>query len=150
MKRFSAMVSSLLVIGFAVAPVIAAPVPAQPPSAQVKQPCALKGFTVTSVAPRFEDLQQGRLTTKRLAGATVYVQAEPGLTREWLRLSLERHLASMQSGSSMKDCPFGAKDIQITVDSAGTGFAVHVSAKDAKTAEEVLRRARLLQGQMVR
>jgi hypothetical protein len=149
-KRFSAMVSSLLVIGLAVAPVVAAPAPSKPPSAQVKQACALKGFTVTSVAPRMEDVQQGRLTTQRLAGATVYVQAEPGLTREWLRLSLERHLASMASGSSMKDCPFGAKDIRIAVDSAGTGFAVHVSAKDVKIAEEVLRRARLLQGQIAK
>jgi len=144
------MVSSLLVIGLAVAPVAAASAPSKPPSAQPKQACALKGFTVTAVAPRFEDLQQGRLTTQRLAGATVYVQAEPGLTREWLRLSLERHLLAMQSGHSMKDCPFGAKDIQISVDSAGTGFAVHVSAKDLKTAEEVLRRARLLQGQIAK
>jgi len=146
MKRLTAMVSSLLVLGLAAAPVLAAPAAPKPPSAQVKPACALKGFTVTSVAPQFEDVRQGRVTTQRLAGATVYVLAQPGLTREWLRLSVERHLSSMQSGSPMKDCPFGAKDIRIAVESAGTGFAVHVSAKDAKTAEEVLRRARLLQG----
>ena len=146
MKSLTAMVSSLLVLGLAAAPVFAAPAASKPPSAQVQQACALKGFTVTSVAPRFEEVQQGRATTQRLAGATVYVLAQPGLTREWLRLSLERHLISMQSSGAMKDCPFGAKDIRITVDSAGTGFAVHVSAKDAKTAEEVLRRARLLRG----
>ena len=40
--------------------------------------------------------------------------------------------------------------VRIAVDSAGTGFAVQVSAKDAKTAEEVLRRARLLQGQFAK
>lgn len=146
MKSLSLMVSSLLVLGLAAAPVVAAP--AKAPSAPSHAACALKGFTVTSVAPRFEDIQRGRLTTQRLAGATVYVLAQPGLTREWLRLSLERHLISMQSGGPMKDCPFGTKDVRISVDSAGTGFAVHVSAKDAKTAEEVLRRARLLRGQI--
>jgi hypothetical protein len=139
------MVPSLLILGLVAAPVFAAPAPSKPPSTQVKA-CALKGFTVSSVAPRYEDVQRGRATTQRLAGATVYVMAEPGLTREWLRLSLERHLSAMKSGSAMKDCPFSAKDIRISVDSAGTGFAVHVSASDAKTAEEVLRRARLLQG----
>jgi hypothetical protein len=139
------MVPSLLILGLA-APVFAAPAPSKPPSTQVKASCALKGFTVSSVAPRYEDVQRGRATTQRLAGATVYVMAEPGLTREWLRLSLERHLSAMKSDSAMKDCPFSAKDIRISVDSAGTGFAVHVSASDAKTAEEVLRRARLLKG----
>lgn len=146
MKSLSFMVSSLLVLGLVAAPGVAAPAPSKAPSEQVKQACALKGYKVTSVAPRLEDIQQGRLTTKRLAGATVYVQAEPGLTREWLRLSVERHLSSMQAGSPMKDCPFGAKGVSIAVDSAGTGFAVHVSAKDSKTAQEILRRAQLLKG----
>lgn len=143
MKSRALMFSSLLVLGLAAAPAVASP---SAPSGRTEQACALRGFTVTAVAPHFVDQQQGRATIQRLAGATVYVLAQPGLTREWLRLSLERHLTSMQGGKAMKDCPFDAKDLQIAVDSAGTGFAIHVSAKDAKTAEEVLRRARLLRG----
>ena len=146
MKSRSLMFSSLLILGLAATPALASPSAAKGPSEQSSHACALKGFTVTGVAPRFVDQQQGRATVQRLAGATVYVQAQPGLTREWLRLSLERHLTSMQGGAAMKDCPLGAKDIQIAVDSAGTGFAIQVSAKDTKTAEEVLRRARLLRG----
>ena len=146
MKSRTLILSSFLVLGLAAAPAVASPSTPKAPSGQAKQACTLQGFTVTSVAPHFVDQQQGRATIQRLDGATVYVLAEPGLTREWLRLSLERHLTSMQGGAAMKDCPLGAKDIQIAVDSAGTGFAIHVSAKDTKSAEEVLRRARLLRG----
>ena len=146
MKISTIMLSTLFAFGLAAAPALAAPGAAAAPTEQGKQACALLGFTVTSVAPHFVDQQQGRATIQRLAGATVYVQAQPGLTREWLRLSLERHLTAMRGASTMKDCPLGTKDIQIAVDSAGTGFAVQLSAKDTKTAQEVLRRARLLRG----
>jgi len=145
-KSRALVFSSLLVLGLAAAPAVASPSAPKAPSGSAQHACALRGFTVTAVAPHFVDQQQGRATIRRLAGATVYVLAQPGLTREWLRLSLERHLTSMQGGTAMKDCPFDAKDLQIAVDSAGTGFAIHVSAKNTKTAEEVLRRARLLRG----
>lgn len=146
MKSLALVFSSLLVLGLAAAPAVASPSAPQAPSGAAQQGCALRGFTVTAVTPHFVDQQQGRATVQRLSGATVYVLAQPGLTREWLRLSLERHLTAMPGGAAMKDCPFGAKDLKIAVDSAGTGFAIHVIAKDAKTAEEVLRRARLLRG----
>jgi len=146
MKTRTLICSSLLVLGLAAAPALASPAASQAPNEPGTHACALKGFTVTSVAPRFVDQQQGRATIQRLAGATVYVQAQPGLTREWLRLSLERHLSAMHGGAAMKDCPLGTEHIQVSVDSAGTGFAVQLSAKDTKTAEEVLRRARLLRG----
>jgi hypothetical protein len=70
-------------------------------------------------------------------------QAEPGLTAQWLELTLARHIAQMHS-TSMKDCAFGVKDVKVQVDPAGTGFAVKLVARDSAQAEEVLRRARLL------
>jgi hypothetical protein len=49
----------------------------------------------------------------------------------------------MQS-TSMKDCALDVNDVKVRVDPAGTGFAVKLIARDASQAEEVLRRARLL------
>lgn len=75
-------------------------------------------------------------------GARVFVQAEPGLTAEWLQLSLQRHLAGMSG--SMADCPLDAKDIQVKVVSAGAGFSVQITGKSAAQGQEILRRAQLL------
>jgi hypothetical protein len=92
-KIATLMVSSVLALGLIAGPAAAA----QADSAEPTN-CALKTYTVTAVAPQFADVRQGRVTTRRLAGAVVQVQAQPGLTGEWLRLSLQRHLSAMQGG----------------------------------------------------
>ncbi len=109
-------------------------------------PCILREHRVTSVTPYRIQEYHGRGATSRLAGAQIFVQAEPGLTPEWLELQLARHIAAMHGDRSMKDCAFDVKDVSVRVDSAGTGFAVKLIARDASKAEEVLRRARLLAG----
>lgn len=108
-----------------------------------KAPCALAGHRVTAVTAYRQIEHSGRGSTERLAGAQVFVQAEPGLTAEWLRLTLERHLSGMQGGS-MADCPLDMKGVRIQVDSAGAGFAVKIIANSSGQAKEVLRRAELL------
>lgn len=115
---------------------------ANPPAA----PCILREHRITAVTPYRIQEHHGRGSTSRLAGAQVFVQAEPGLTPEWLELQLTRHIAAMHGGGSMKDCALDMKDVSVRVDSAGTGFAVRIMAHDPSKAEEVLRRARLLAG----
>lgn len=139
MKIATLMLSSVLALGLIAGPAAAAHADSAAPSN-----CVLKTYTVTAVAPQFSDVQQGRVTTRRLAGAVVYVPAQPGLTAEWLTLSLQRHLSAMRAGAKMKDCPLA--DVRVGVSSTGAGFAVQLTAKDPKSAEEVLRRARLLRG----
>jgi len=108
-----------------------------------RPPCILNEHSISSVTPYRVYQHVGRGVTSRLAGAEVFVQAEPGLTAQWLELTLARHVAQMHS-TSMKDCAFSVKDVKVQVDPAGTGFAVKLIARDSAQAEEVLRRARLL------
>ena len=143
MKIATLMLSSMLTLGLVAGPAAAATVGSTSRVDSGPAKCALKTYTVKAVGPQFADVQQGRVTTRRLAGAVVYVQAQPGLTAEWLTLSLQRHLSAMQA-RTMKDCPLA--DVRIGVGSAGAGSAIQLTAKDPKSAEEVLRRARLLRG----
>jgi hypothetical protein len=107
--------------------------------------CILLGHRVTSVKPYQITEHQGRGSTQRLVGAEVFVQAEQGLTAEWLQLSVERHLAQMQ-GKHMGDCALDLDGVRVRVDSAGAAFAVKIVAKNPGQAKEVLRRAELLRG----
>jgi hypothetical protein len=123
------------------------------PAAAKAAPCILREHRITAVTPYLVELprgpveiHQGRAAVQQLRGATVFVQAEPGLTAEWLQLTLGRHLAEMQGPAEMKDCAFDVKDVQVKVMSAGAGFGVYLIARDSTKAEEVLRRARLLVG----
>jgi hypothetical protein len=140
---------ALVLAGTTLAPMASYAAPAAAKSA----PCILREHHITAVTPYLVELprgpveiHQGRAAVRQLRGATVYVQAEPGLTAEWLQLTLARHLAEMQGPSDMKDCAFDVKDVQVKVTSAGAGFGVYLIARDSSKAEEVLRRARLLVG----
>jgi phosphoserine phosphatase len=110
----------------------------------MKDDCILREHRVTSVKPYQVLERQGRGSVYRLAGAEVFVRAEPGLTAEWLQLTIERHLAQMQAGH-MAGCALDLDGVRVQVDSAGPGFAVKIIAKNPSQAKEVLRRAQLLQ-----
>jgi hypothetical protein len=109
-------------------------------------PCILRDHRITAVTPYKVTEHVGRGSVQRLRGAAVFVQAEPGLTAEWLQLTLARHLAEMRGPAGMRDCAFDVNDVQLKVDSAGAGFSVKIIAKDTSKAAEVLRRAQLLLG----
>jgi hypothetical protein len=109
-----------------------------------RTPCVLKEHSVTSVTPYRVQERVGRGTVTRLKGAQVFVRAEPGLTAEWLQLTLSRHLAAMHGPAAMKDCAFEVEKVKVQVSSAGAGFVVKLVAPDTTTAKEVLRRAELL------
>jgi len=107
--------------------------------------CIIQEHRVTAVQPLYVPVQQGRFSGERLAGAQVFVLAEPGLTAEWLQLSMQRHMTEMR-GSGMSNCALDAKDVSVSVQSAGTGFALKITGKDGAQAKEILRRAKLLVG----
>jgi hypothetical protein len=109
-------------------------------------PCILREHRITGVTPYRVEGHQGRVVVQELRGATVSVQAEPGLTAEWLQLTLGRHLAQMHAMGGMKDCAFDVNDVQVKVGSSGAGFSVNLIARDAAKAPEVLRRAQVLLG----
>lgn len=116
---------------------LAAPAPHDPAH------CILKGHRVVKVQPLNVAERHGRGMVDRLAGATVFVQAERGLTAEWLQLTIQRHILHM-AGSSMPNCALSAKELQVSVTSAGNAFAVKLSSTNPEQAKEILRRAQLL------
>ena len=137
------IVTALVLAGTTLAPLTSYAAPA---AAHGAAPCILREHRITAVTPYRVEAHQGRVAVRELRGATVFVQAQPGLTAEWLQLTLGRHLAEMQGMGGMKDCAFDLDGVQVKVASSGAGFAVNFIARDASKAEEVLRRARLLVG----
>jgi len=119
-------------------PAVAMAAPTQSP------PCILSEHSIVSVAPYKVDEHIGKTVIQRVRGAQVYLQAEPGVTPEWLQLNFERHVAAMQGSSTMPDCAFDLEKVRVDVTSAGSGFWVRLIAPDTKSGEEVLRRAQLL------
>jgi hypothetical protein len=109
-----------------------------------RPPCILNDHHIVSVAPIQVEAHEGKATYQRTRGAQVYLQAEPGLTAEWLQLQLERHLTEMKGAASMPDCAFDLSNVRVDVTSSGPGFLVRLTAPDTKTGEEVLRRVQLL------
>lgn len=107
--------------------------------------CPLSEYRITSVTPyRTHMRNTGRIPVQQLRGAEVFVQAAPGLTAEWLQLTLSRHIAQMRGPAGMPDCVFDLDDVTVRVESGGTGFRVQITTRDIDKAQEVLRRARLL------
>ena len=111
--------------------------------ADALEPCDLLTHPVVSVHLHKTAQHYGKITVERVDGASLFVQAAPGLTAEWLQRSLTAHLTKMK-GASMVDCPLEAKDVRIDVRSGNTGYWVDIIAKDQKQAEIVLERAQSL------
>jgi hypothetical protein len=109
-----------------------------------RSPCILRSHRITQVAPYKVQKYGGRGVITRLAGAQVYVQAEPGLTAQWLELQLTRHIGEMRGPAAMRNCALDVDGVTVRVGPAGTGFDVKIIARDPDQAEDVLRRARLL------
>jgi hypothetical protein len=75
---------------------------------------------------------------RTLAGAHVFIPAEPALTAEWLRSQLDRRVSLTTAES---ECPLDVRGVSVSVQSGGPGFWVTIASNDRKSAEEVLRRA---------
>jgi hypothetical protein len=106
-------------------------------------PCALAGFSVTQVVPYRVEERAGRGTVRRLAGASLFVPAQQGLTPEYLQATLEKHLKAMQT-RTMAGCPLDVDSISVKVTSAGNGYWVRIAGKDHKAAKEILARSQHL------
>src|SRR5216683_1881507 len=110
-----------LIVSVALAATTAVPLVSHAAPAQ-RPPCILGEHHIVSVQPYRVDERIGRNVFPQLRGAQVYIQAEPGLTAEWLELTLERHLAEMRGPATMRECAFDLDNVRVTVVSAGSGF----------------------------
>jgi hypothetical protein len=138
------ILAALVVAGATFAPLVSSAASESPTATPA--PCVLRQHHVASVAPYVVEQRPIKTTFKRVAGAQLFVQAEPGLTSEWLQTEVMRHIAAMGPGGSMGDCALDVGAVNVHVSSAGAGFLVNIVAADPSKGEEVLRRARLLVG----
>ena len=114
------------------------------PNASAESPNAAACFAqhqATRALPYEVDRVAGEGTYTALVGARVFVQAEQGLTAEWLDRELLARIAQRQASSA---CPLDLEGVAISVQSGGPGFWVNISAQSAETAKEVWRRSQRL------
>lgn len=107
--------------------------------------CSLREHHIVSVKPYHtpERVRKGG-GSLRLRGAQLFVEAEPGLTAEWLQLTLERDIARLRQAPDTADCVLAVEGVHVRVGSGGNGFYVWIAAGERQKAEEILRRAKLL------
>lgn len=103
---------------------------------------------ITSVAQLTRTEQVGKKSREKLVGATVTFRAVEGLTAEGLQRVIDCHLArGAAMGHQMPEmpyCPLVPKGVHALVRATGAGFEVDLTADDAASAAEVLRRAEAL------
>lgn len=129
------VISSVVAVGLLVPlAAVAAPAHRHDPG------CALSAYSITQVVPYRVEERVGRGTLRRLAGAKLFVPAQPGMTKEWIGSNVRRHLREM-GATSMAGCPLDVDKASVTVTSGTTGFWVQISSKNPKAAQEILARA---------
>lgn len=105
--------------------------------------CPLLEHHITSVKPYYtpERVRKG-VGGLRLRGVTLFVEAEPGLTAEWLQLTLERDIVELRRSGVIADCVLAVETVSVQVGSGGNGFRVWITARDLQKAQEIARRAK--------
>jgi hypothetical protein len=102
--------------------------------------CQLSVYNANRVVPLRVEQRVGRGTIQILKGAQVFIPAQAGLSAEWVRVNIERHVAAMRT-HSMPNCPLSVADVRVSVVSGGTGFWAQLASDDPAAAREILRRA---------
>lgn len=134
------MFKAKFLIAVSVAALTAIPVIARADSLR----CELLTYKPTQVAPLYVTFNAARGgSTRQLTGAQLFVPARPGLTPEWLRLDLERHVSAMKQ-QGMPGCPLANAGVTLSVVSGGTGYWVQVSTNNTDTAKTILQEAQQL------
>lgn len=104
--------------------------------------CPLQEHHIMSVKPYYtpERVRKG-VASLRLRGVELFVEAEPGLTAEWLQLTLERYIAELRHYTAARDCVLAVESVSVRVGSGGNGFRLWITALNVQNAKEILRRS---------
>ncbi len=106
--------------------------------ASASQSCVLDKYRPESATPYVVEESAGYDMYAETRGAQLFVPAQPGLTRQWLQLTLERALLNQADASGAEACHLAAKLDKIGVTPAGDGFWVQLIGHDEHTAKELL------------
>ena len=98
---------------------------------------------VTAVAVVYTNTRPGRPLERRPEGAVLRVRPARGLTAEWLTHILHCDAATPHPAGSQ--CPLAVPGARLTVAPVGEFIAVWVRSDQPKQAEEIIRRANLLE-----
>jgi hypothetical protein len=101
------------------------------------------GHRVVSITPQWVEESNGK-RTRHLVGVEIRIEAERGMTAEYLTVELRHHLSSTDTPHSMLEPVFGVEGSNVEVRSTGDGFVFRVTAPDTKRAEDIVRLSRLL------
>jgi hypothetical protein len=101
------------------------------------------GHRVLSVTSHWVQESNGKLT-RHLTGADVRIEAEPGMTAEYLTVELRRCLSATSAEPGTCGGVLGVRGSSVEVRSTGDGFVFRITAPDAIHAEEIVRRAQQL------
>jgi hypothetical protein len=105
----------------------------------------LSGQAVTAIHPLYSAPDGSKsIESQELRGATITVSAQPGMTAEWLDRVLECHSAAETLGQAPDHHdPFFLRDavVDISVQPAKDGFAIHLSTYSPHNAQRILNRA---------
>jgi hypothetical protein len=101
------------------------------------------GYRVFSITPYWVQDTNGK-RARHLTGAEIRIEAQPGMTAEYLRVELEHHLSSAGPAKAALEPVFGVDGSTVEVRSIGDGFVFRITAPDTERGAEIVRRARLL------
>lgn len=106
---------------------------------------------IARVEPLQASIGTEQTPSTRMAGASIFFNAVPGMTVAWLQHEVDCHLARNAALGhdvpEMAYCPLVPEGVSAIVTATTDGFAVAVRADNPDTAKEVLRRAQSLVAQ---
>jgi hypothetical protein len=102
----------------------------------------LASHRVIAIEPVYEAFPPKR--PARLLGATVYLLASPGLTKEWLGHLLECHVARHAGTTPTSPDPLSLAGVNVQVSDTGNGFGVSITSKSWEMADRIMVESRAL------
>jgi hypothetical protein len=115
------------------------------PREERERPVFLQGAALEGVRPVTGERRFIKTTVQELRGADIIVQAQLGMTKQWLARIVRCHLARHDVlGSGLRESfedPLLAGVPEVSFDETETGFVVRIRGHDKVEGEEILRRA---------
>jgi hypothetical protein len=76
-------------------------------------------------------------------GSRILLQAQPGMTAEWLQRVADCHRAQVTAAdpSQLTQSPLDVKGAKVTVQSTGNGFSVDITSGDPRVGRDILARS---------
>jgi hypothetical protein len=109
--------------------------------------CVFDEYAPEYVKAYWVDQNYAYGTFTSVRGAQIFVEAQPGLTPEWLTQVVERALQVQEANKTPSACGPNLSGVQVSVSSAGRGFWITLIGRDEKSANALVHWAQAMLGQ---